>query len=186
MLYKCSKAVLFALMMTGAIQSWSQGVILTGQIRNAFTHQAIPDVTVTLMRADSTVIQDSLMAMMLDGYTIWVKRDMPRVPQKLIVRVTHPEFETAYLPYHLKNFGRNRQIDLPVILMERKVMKEVTLDEVVIRPTKIKMVQRGDTIIYDATAFNLPQNSTNKRIKVLSKPRIRQWQYTNCIHSSYA
>lgn len=159
MLYRYSKILLFALMMTSAIQSWSQDVILTGQIRNAFTYQAIPDVTVTLMRADSTIIQDSLMAMMLDGYTIWVKRDMPRIPQKLIVRVTHPEFETAYLPYHLKNFGRNRQIDLPVILMERKVMKEVTLDEVVIRPTKIKMVQRGDTIVYDATAFNLPQGS---------------------------
>ena len=140
--------------------TWAQETVtLTGQIRNAFTRQAIPDVTVTLMRADSTIIEDSLMAMALDGYTMWVKRDMPRVPQQLIVRVTHPEFETAYLPYHLKNIGRNRQIDLPVILMERKVMKELTLNEVVIRPTKIKMVQRGDTIVYDATAFNLPEGS---------------------------
>ena len=140
--------------------TWAQETVtLTGQIRNAFTRQAIPDVTVTLMRADSTIIEDSLMAMALDGYTIWVKRDMPRVPQQLIVRVTHPEFETAYLPYHLKNIGRNRQIDLPVIMMERKVMKELTLNEVVIRPTKIKMVQRGDTIVYDATAFNLPEGS---------------------------
>jgi hypothetical protein len=73
--------------------------------------------------------------------------------------VTSPEFETAYLSYHLKNFGRNRQIDLPVILMERKVTWDLSLNEVVIRPTKIKMVQRGDTIVYDATAFNLPQGS---------------------------
>ena len=146
-------------MLTNVLSSYSQTVILTGQIKNAFTRQAIPDVTVTLMRPDSTIIEDSLMTMVLDGYTMWVKRDMPRVPQQLIVRVTHPEFETAYLPYHLKNIGRNRQIDLPVILMERKVMKELTLNEVVIRPTKIKMVQRGDTIVYDATAFNLPEGS---------------------------
>lgn len=146
-------------MLTNVLSSYSQTVILTGQIKNAFTRQAIPDVTVTLMRPDSTIIEDSLMTMALDGYTMWVKRDMPRVPQQLIVRVTHPEFETAYLPYHLKNIGRNRQIDLPVILMERKVMKELTLNEVVIRPTKIKMVQRGDTIVYDATAFNLPEGS---------------------------
>ena len=149
-------------MMTLALTIAAQAqetVTLTGQIKNAFTRQAIPDVTVTLMRADSTIIEDSLMAMALDGYTMWVKRDMPRVPQQLIVRVTHPEFETTYLPYHLKNIGRNRQIALPVILMERKVMKELTLNEVVIRPTKIKMVQRGDTIVYDATAFNLPQGS---------------------------
>lgn len=146
-------------MLTNVLSSYSQTVILTGQIKNAFTRQAIPDVTVTLMRPDSTIIEDSLMTMVLDGYTMWVKRDMPRVPQQLIVRVTHPEFETAYLPYHLKNIGRNRQIDLPVFLMERKVMKELTLNEVVIRPTKIKMVQRGDTIVYDATAFNLPEGS---------------------------
>lgn len=153
------KKILFTLMLTNVLSSYSQTVILTGQIKNAFTRQAIPDVTVTLMRPDSTIIEDSLMTMVLDGYTMWVKRDMPRVPQQLIVRVTHPEFETAYLPYHLKNIGRNRQIDLPVILMERKVMKELTLNEVVIRPTKIKMVQRGDTIVYDATAFNLPEGS---------------------------
>ena len=146
-------------MLTNVLSSYSQTVILTGQIKNAFTRQAIPDVTVTLMRPDSTIIEDSLITRVLDGYTMWVKRDMPRVPQQLIVRVTHPEFETAYLPYHLKNIGRNRQIDLPVILMERKVMKELTLNEVVIRPTKIKMVQRGDTIVYDATAFNLPEGS---------------------------
>ena len=162
-------------MLTNVLSSYSQTVILTGQIKNAFTRQAIPDVTVTLMRPDSTIIEDSLMTMVLDGYTMWVKRDMPRVPQQLIVRVTHPEFETAYLPYHLKNIGRNRQIDLPVILMERKVMKELTLNEVVIRPTKIKMVQRGDTIVYDATAFNLPEGSMLDGLPDAQQPRVLPW-----------
>ena len=150
---------LLLLMLFVATPSWCQTVALTGQIQDAFTRQAIPDVTVTMMRADSTVIQDSLMAMALEGYTIWVKRDMPRVPQKLIIRVTHPDFETAYLLYSLKHIGRNRQIDLPVILMKRKIRKELTLNEVVVRPTVIKMVYKGDTIVYDATAFKLPQGS---------------------------
>ena len=159
MQYNFLKTLASILILSYATQSWCQSVTLTGQIKNAFTRQAIPDVTVTLMRADSTIIQDSVMSMVLDGYTIWVKRDMPRVPQKLIIRVTHPEFETAYLSYDLKKIGRNRQIDLPVILMKRKVMKEITLKEAVIRPTRIKMVQRGDTIVYDAMAFNLPRGS---------------------------
>lgn len=159
MQYNFLKTLASILILSYATQSWCQSVTLTGQIKNAFTRQAIPDVTVTLMRADSTIIQDSVMSMVLDGYTIWVKRDMPRVPQKLIIRVTHPEFETAYLSYDLKKIGRNRQIELPVILMKRKVMKEITLNEAVIRPTRIKMVQRGDTIVYDAMAFNLPQGS---------------------------
>ena len=37
-----------------ATTSAQETVTLTGQIKNAFTRQAIPDVTVTLMRADST------------------------------------------------------------------------------------------------------------------------------------
>ena len=110
MQYNFLKTFASILILSYATQSWCQSVTLTGQIKNAFTRQAIPDVTVTLMRADSTIIQDSVMSMVLDGYTIWVKRDMPRVPQKLIIRVTHPEFETAYLSYDLKKIGRNRQI----------------------------------------------------------------------------
>ena len=70
--YRSFRVFLFALISASALRSWSQDVILTGQIRNAFTRQAIPDVTVTLMRADSTIIQDSLMSMVFDGYTIWV------------------------------------------------------------------------------------------------------------------
>lgn len=159
MSYSRLTTILLTLLLDNALLAYGQTVTLTGQIKNAFTRQAIPDVTVTLMHADSTIIADSLMAMVMDGYTLWVKRDMPRVPQQLIVKVTHPEYETTYLPYHLRNIGRNRQIDLPVILMERKVMKELTLNEVVVRPTRIKMVQRGDTIVYDATAFKLPEGS---------------------------
>ena len=66
------KKILFTLMLTNVLSSYSQTVILTGQIKNAFTRQAIPDVTVTLMRPDSTIIEDSLMTMVLDGYTVWV------------------------------------------------------------------------------------------------------------------
>ena len=45
---------MMALALTIAAQA-QETVTLTGQIKNAFTRQAIPDVTVTLMRADSTI-----------------------------------------------------------------------------------------------------------------------------------
>jgi hypothetical protein len=37
--------------------------------------------------------------------------------------------------------------------------RHVTLDEVVVTATKVKMFYRGDTLIYDATAFNMPDGS---------------------------
>ena len=38
-------------------------------------------------------------------------------------------------------------------------MRSVDLGEAVVRATKIKVKMRGDTLVYDATAFNLPQGS---------------------------
>ncbi len=38
-------------------------------------------------------------------------------------------------------------------------MREVDLGEVVVKATRVKMFYRGDTIVYDATAFKLPQGS---------------------------
>ena len=138
---------------------YGQSLSLTGKIKDAFTHKEIKNVVVTMLRADSTIIQDSLTTWPFGDYTFWVKKNMPRIPQKLIVKVAHSEYETAYLSYQLKNIGRNTQIWLPDIFMERKVSHSFDLNEVVVRPTKIKMVQRGDTIIYDATAFNLSEGS---------------------------
>jgi len=45
---------MMALALTIAAQA-QETVTLSGQIKNAFTRQAIPDVAVTLMRADSTI-----------------------------------------------------------------------------------------------------------------------------------
>jgi len=50
---------MMALALTIAAQA-QETVTLTGQIKDAFTRQAIPDVTVTLMRADSTIWQRAM------------------------------------------------------------------------------------------------------------------------------
>lgn len=147
------------LLISIVLRSWSQSVTLMGYIKDDFTRKAVSDVIVTIMNEDSTVIADSLMNFALDNGTVWMMRDFPRKRQNIILRVTHPEYETTELAYQVKHFGRNTQITLPDILLVRKTMQTIRLDEVVVRPTKIKMLQRGDTIVYDATAFNLPEGS---------------------------
>ncbi len=37
--------------------------------------------------------------------------------------------------------------------------RDSILNEVVIRPTRIKMVHKNDTIVFDASAFDLPEGS---------------------------
>lgn len=87
------KALFFACMLMSAMPSWGQRVTLTGQIKNAFTRQAIPGVRVTLMRADSTIIEDSLMEMALDGYTLWVS--IACLQQERVSHGGFRQFDTA-------------------------------------------------------------------------------------------
>ena len=150
---------LAAILSLFAASSWAQGVTLMGYIKDAVTFKAVPDVVVTLLREDGSVIKDSLMNIPLDNGTVWVLHGFPRVRQKVVVRVTHPDYDTASITHELKLFGRNTQMNLPDILLHRKPYKTVDLNEVVVRPTKIKMAMHGDTIVYDATAFNLPDGS---------------------------
>ncbi len=52
---------------------------------------------------------------------------------------------------------RNSIVGAGTLFMEKE--KEVKLKEVTVRATRIKMVMRGDTIVYDADAFNLAEGS---------------------------
>ena len=57
--------------------------------------------------------------------------------------------------------SRNTNIDMQDIPIKKKGMKnkEHMLGEVVVKSTKIKMIMKGDTIVYNADAFNLPEGS---------------------------
>lgn len=52
---------------------------------------------------------------------------------------------------------RSESVFLPDIALSRQ--KTTQLDELTVTPTKIKMVMRGDTLVYDASAFELAEGS---------------------------
>ena len=55
------------------------------------------------------------------------------------------------------SIGKQTEVEVPTLEMRK--MREVDLGEVVVKATRVKMFYRGDTIVYDATAFKLPQGS---------------------------
>ena len=60
----------------------------------------------------------------------------------------------------LKNVGKNAGYEVPTIFVNRRSsFTERTLDEVVATATKVKMYYRGDTIVYNANAFNVADGS---------------------------
>ena len=55
------------------------------------------------------------------------------------------------------SIGKETEVEVPTIEMRK--MRELNLNEVVVKATRVKMFYRGDTIVYDATAFKLPDGS---------------------------
>ena len=141
-------------------------IYLYGYLSDAFTRAHIPDVKVVLLKPDSTfidsveVFKDSWQGFTSTGWST----EIPAKPAKYIIKATHPDYETTYRNYEVKHVARNRGFEVPAIRMRRIQRSDYdkdggTLGEVVVKATKVKMVYKGDTIVFNADAFNIPEGS---------------------------
>ncbi|MBR1469093.1 MAG: outer membrane beta-barrel protein [Prevotella sp.] len=129
-----------------------------GVVFDSFTEDGLPAL-VTLMTADSVVI-DTMTAIPSD----YAYRDYPRAADygfkiqkvgRYIVKATFDGYEDAFMDFELRS-QREQDIRVKPIRMMKAFHN---LPEVTVRATKIKMVMRGDTIVYNADAFNLAEGS---------------------------
>ena len=152
----------FALPM--AAQKKEKTVKLCGHVRNSFTRVGIDKAKITLMREDSTVV-DTLTVSCWDQGTpqqdAYYTFTIPAQKARYIILAQHPDYKDCYVDMTIKYIARNTFFDAPQHYMVKKPMEERDhkLGEVVVKSTKIKMVMRGDTIVYNADAFNLPQGN---------------------------
>lgn len=138
-------------------------ITLWGHVRNSFTTRGLVGAKITLMTADSTMI-DTIRTWkpQNDPFDGVYKFDVPARPQKFIIRAEYPNYETTYVSFDMKHIARNTWFDLPHHFMKylgRKIEDEQMLDEVKVTATKVQMVYKGDTIVYNADAFNVPEGS---------------------------
>ena len=171
---KWAQVVLLALLilLPKQISAYQKKVLLSptrnytihGRIVDSFTNLPISNVKLTLLSADSTVIDTCRTfiwndkAVHPDSY-FYMQKNLSE--GKYIFKIEHPDYFTTFIDKELLFKSRNTSIDMQDIPIKRKGMenKEHMLGEIVIKSTKIKMVMKGDTIIYNADAFNLPQGS---------------------------
>lgn len=131
---------------------------LTGRVLDAKTKESMVGVTVELLNAtDSSLIRSTATAereffgMKITGYQIDVENNTT-----YLLRFSMIGFKPVYKRVEVKMADRvNEQYVEDVSLEEDSKV----LDEVVVKATKIKMVMKGDTLVYDASAFNLSQGS---------------------------
>ncbi len=137
-----------------------RNVTLIGEVYDSFTKAKL-GAHITLMAADSTVIDT--MTCWTWGTNSYYQFKIPAVQQDLIIKGSLDGYEDAYLNYELRYLARNRFFELPRMLMKKKAQEDIwredSLGGVVVRGTKVKIAYRGDTIVYNASAFNMPEGS---------------------------
>lgn len=146
-------------------------ISLRGTVADGFTKAAIPEVTVTLMREDSTVVS-KMQVWKMSHYsgagrsvtTTNYSFAISRQPAKYILKMEHPNYETAFADFEMKRVGRrSTDIDGPKVYLKKSAkashFEGGSVGEVEVKATKIKMVWKGDTLVYNADAFNVPEGS---------------------------
>ena len=139
----------------------AQTFTLSGSVVDSFTGEAVDSCVVMVWNADST----SLVGSTHNAGWGW-RINLPEGGD-YIVSYAHPRYQPVGRHIRL-NFSRHRRPRItldPVKLRKRPkniaedFIEGKILDEVVVTASKIKMVMRGDTVVYNADAFELANGS---------------------------
>lgn len=135
---------------------------LHGSVYDSFTKAAI-DAKIVLMKSDSTIVDSTRITRSKnESIRIRDKSFRLKVPlqrEKYILLITADGYEDQTVNYELRPVRNKQAFVIPEILMKRSIHRTVDLDGVEVVGTRVQMTYRGDTIVYDAAAFNLPEGS---------------------------
>lgn len=132
---------------------------LYGEAYDSFTRLALP-AKICLMKKDSTMVDTTTVDVFNNRKDSYFKFNIEKTPCEYIVKATYPGYYDTYVNYSFAPKGRKYEYTLPKFLMKKDNHDyEKQLDEVVVKATRIQVVHRGDTLVYDATAFVLPEGS---------------------------
>ena len=145
-----------------SLTAWAQETVtLVGQVQDVFLKRPLV-AKISVYETDSTtcvldsvrveVIEDDDGRIMIAPYYAPVKA----VEHDYLIRAELSGYEVAWQKVSVTN-TEEKELTVPLIKMRKA--RHVTLDDVVVTATKVKMFYRGDTLIYDATAFNMPDGS---------------------------
>lgn len=137
-------------------------VRVIGRVANMLTSQPVFDVECELMWAADSSLVDTLRTVTGDSNNkpasfvlFHIKR-----PGRYILRMRKDGYETADQLFEVKHFYKDEEtVDLTNKPFYMQKERNVTLSEVVVKATKVKFYVNGDTLIYNADAFELAEGS---------------------------
>jgi hypothetical protein len=126
-----------------------------GHVVDNMTGAGMDSILVILMTNDSTVIDSTRTYPKVAGDFTGMYQFHIRKVGKYIVKAQCEGYDDAYMNCELRS-NREWTVFVKSIRMTRTYHD---LPEVTVNATKIKMVMQGDTIVYNANAFNLAEGS---------------------------
>lgn len=157
------KLLFLAVLACTTVAALADDFFISGRVKSSINKVDLPQAYLLFYDADGNV-RDSVPANRGFSYrngaidtlsNFW--KDLPRVDTTLLFDVKCPGFKTEKITYRIENIGkRERYREIPTIFLERA---PVTLGEVTVTTTKIKFYNKGDTVVYNADAFNLAEGS---------------------------
>lgn len=134
-----------------------------GNINNRLTKHAITEANVFLERPDGVVVDSIIntqVPLAYGGVNYEYCFGIPRLGGYYIIRVEADGYETGYLAIDsIAARGRTNGLRYTGDILLNKKMKEQQLGEAVVKATRIKIYSKGDTLVYNADAFQLAEGS---------------------------
>lgn len=136
---------------------------INGTVIDEITEQPLYDSDVRLRDAetDSVIVTKKAFSEWHDGVSVrksegFVIENVMR-GKDYVLEVSHPDYEVVRIPISDKQISNRQNVyNLDLIMLTRKA---ISLDEVTVVASKVKFYNRGDTIVYDASAFVTAQGS---------------------------
>lgn len=131
-------------------------------MRDGFLKIPLAEARITLLTTDSVVVQDSIkVTLRKRNGERWgnaeFRLQLPKKTCTYLIRATLDGYEDAWQTLSVK-----AEIDDPWGLdspLELRRIREQTIGEATVTATRLKMYYKGDTLIYDASAFKMPDGS---------------------------
>lgn len=146
------------LLLTLSIYAENHPYTIWGYVADSFTREALTYTNITVMDLDSIFISGGQSQDMKNQDASLGSQFNVGIPKsgEYLIRFSFIGYETLYVRKKVHVSKRQQSYNLGRIIL-RQSPKE--LSELKVTATKIKMVLKGDTVVYNADAFQLSQGS---------------------------
>ncbi|MEG1544457.1 MAG: hypothetical protein RR280_03740 [Bacteroidaceae bacterium] len=133
---------------------------ILGLVENNITHEPLAGTRVLLLNAmDSTVLDTAITSYAVDNNRPKSQFGFQNVIEgNYLLRFEKENYETQYKELRVTSEKRGSFMDMGRVLLSRK-KKDIELAAAGVKATRVKIYSKGDTIIYNADAFQLAEGS---------------------------